>query len=144
MNVLPMVNKGLTLFQWKQDIEAAEKCCQEALEIDPECEAAVATLAQLTLQQGKIDIAIKMFDRQTALARSEPELISALTYQYVSTDSWPIQRRHNPGALSNTSKHCFIFVVCMTLTISYFLGHRGSSAVHARVPRHGCSTRADG
>ena len=25
MNVLPMVNKGLALFQWKQDIEAAEK-----------------------------------------------------------------------------------------------------------------------
>ena len=50
MNVLPMVNKGLALFQWKQDMEAAEKCCQEALEIDPECEAAVATLAQLSLQ----------------------------------------------------------------------------------------------
>ena len=84
MNVLPMVNKGLALFQWKQDIEAAEKCCQEALEIDPECEAAVATLAQLSLQQGKIDIAMKMFDKQSQLARSEPELVSALTYQYVS------------------------------------------------------------
>ncbi|KAI0773196.1 ADP/ATP carrier receptor [Trametes elegans] len=84
MNVLPMVNKGLALFQWKQDVEAAEKCCQEALEIDPDCEAAVATLAQLSLQQGKIDIALKMFDRQSQLARSEPELISALTYQYAT------------------------------------------------------------
>ncbi|KAI8970592.1 hypothetical protein BD414DRAFT_540869 [Trametes punicea] len=64
-NVLPMVNKGLALFQWKQDVEAAEKCCQEALEIDPDCEAA-----------GKIDIALKMFDRQSQLARSEPELIN--------------------------------------------------------------------
>ncbi|KAI0370674.1 TPR-like protein [Pilatotrama ljubarskyi] len=84
MNVLPLVNKGLALFQWKQDVEAAEKCCQEALEIDPDCEAAVATLAQLSLQQGKIDIAMKMFDRQSQLARSEPELISALTYQYAT------------------------------------------------------------
>ncbi|KAJ8469938.1 hypothetical protein ONZ51_g8655 [Trametes cubensis] len=84
MNVLPLVNKGLALFQWKQDVEAAEKCCQEALEIDPECEAAVATLAQLSLQQGKIDIALKMFDRQSQLARSEPELMSALTYQYAT------------------------------------------------------------
>ncbi|KAL7278186.1 hypothetical protein ACG7TL_008160 [Trametes sanguinea] len=84
MNVLPLVNKGLALFQWKQDVEAAEKCCQEALEIDPECEAAVATLAQLSLQQGKIDVALKMFDRQSQLARSEPELISALTYQYAT------------------------------------------------------------
>ncbi|KAI0660263.1 ADP/ATP carrier receptor [Cubamyces menziesii] len=94
MNVLPLVNKGLALFQWKQDVEAAEKCCQEALEIDPECEAAVATLAQLSLQQGKIDIALKMFDRQSQLARSEPELMSALTYQYVS------------GNVPCTSAHC--------------------------------------
>lgn len=85
MNVLPMVNKGLALFQWQQDVEAAERCCQEALEIDPECEAAVATLAQLSLQQGKIDVALRMFDKQSQLARSEPELVSALTYQYVST-----------------------------------------------------------
>ncbi|KAI0821749.1 hypothetical protein BC628DRAFT_1412718 [Trametes gibbosa] len=84
MNVLPMVNKGLALFQWQQDVEAAERCCQEALEIDPECEAAVATLAQLSLQQGKIDVALRMFDRQSQLARSEPELISALTYQFAT------------------------------------------------------------
>ena len=80
-----MVNKGLAMFQWQQDVAAAEKCCQEALEIDPECEAAVATLAQLSLQQGKIDVAMRMFDRQSQLARSEPELVSSLTYQYVST-----------------------------------------------------------
>ena len=73
------------MFQWQQDVAAAEKCCQEALEIDPECEAAVATLAQLSLQQGKIDVAMRMFDRQSQLARSEPELVSSLTYQYVST-----------------------------------------------------------
>ena len=79
-----MVNKGLALFQWQQDVEAAEKCCQEALEIDPECEAAVATLAQLSLQQGKIEVAMKMFDKQATLARSEPELVTALTFRYVS------------------------------------------------------------
>ncbi|KAH9933987.1 uncharacterized protein BXZ73DRAFT_89656 [Epithele typhae] len=89
MNVLPMVNKGLAMFQYKQDITAAEKCCQEALEIDPECEAAVATLAQLSLQQGKIDIAMKMFDRQAQLARSEPELVSALTYQFRQVAFYP-------------------------------------------------------
>lgn len=85
INALPHVNKGLALFQWKQDIAAAEECCQEALKLDPECEAAVATLAQLSLQQGKIDIAMEMFKRQADLARSEPELMNALTYQFVST-----------------------------------------------------------
>lgn len=84
MNVLPLVNKGLALYQWKQDSGAAERCCLEALRIDPECEAAIATLAQLSLQQGKVDQAVQMFERQTKLARSEPELANALTYQYVS------------------------------------------------------------
>jgi len=79
-----MVNKGLALFQWKQDIGAAEKCCQEALEIDPECEAAVATLAQLCLQQSKIGEAVGLFKRQLELARSEPELANTLTYMYAS------------------------------------------------------------
>lgn len=79
-----MVNKGLALYQWKQDIGAAEKCCQEALEIDPECEAAVATLAQLSLQQSKIDTAVDLFKRQMELARSEPELANTLTYMYAS------------------------------------------------------------
>ncbi|KAH9942802.1 hypothetical protein B0H21DRAFT_779881 [Amylocystis lapponica] len=75
--------------QWKQDIGAAEHCCQEALRIDPECEAAVATLAQLSLQQGKVDVAIEMFDRQAELARSEPELMNALTYQFTPTPTDP-------------------------------------------------------
>ncbi|KAJ6524423.1 ADP/ATP carrier receptor [Mycena vulgaris] len=83
-NVLPLVNKGLALYQWKQDVGAAERCCNEALRMDPECEAAVATLAQLSLQQGKIETAVEMFARQAELARSEPELANALTYQYAS------------------------------------------------------------
>lgn len=44
----------------------------------------MATLAQLSLQQGKIDVAMEMFERQADLARSEPELMNALTYQFVS------------------------------------------------------------
>jgi import receptor subunit TOM70 len=83
MNVLPLVNKGLALFQWKQDTGAAERCCQEALELDNACEAAVATLAQLSLQQGKIEEAVRMFERNAELARNETELANALTYQYV-------------------------------------------------------------
>ncbi|KAF7290750.1 ADP/ATP carrier receptor [Mycena indigotica] len=83
-NVLPLVNKGLAIYQWKQDLGAAERCCTEALGIDPECEAAVATLAQLSLQQGSIEKAVELFSRQADLARSEPELVSALTYRYAS------------------------------------------------------------
>lgn len=87
------MNKGLALYQWKQDVGAAERCCQEALRVDPECEAAVATLAQLSLQQGKIDVAMEMFERQADLARSEPELMNALTYQFVSRVSTQVVLR---------------------------------------------------
>lgn len=31
MNVLPLINKSLALFQWKQDFSEAEKLCQKAL-----------------------------------------------------------------------------------------------------------------
>jgi import receptor subunit TOM70 len=79
-----MVNKGLAMYQWKQDIGAAERCCQEALEIDPECQAAVSTLAQLSLLQSKIDTAVELFKRQLELARSESELANAMTYMYAS------------------------------------------------------------
>ncbi|KZS95313.1 mitochondrial outer membrane translocase receptor TOM70 [Sistotremastrum niveocremeum HHB9708] len=84
INVLPLVNKSLAIFQEKQDITAAVQLCREALQIDPECEAAVATIAQLSLQQGHIDEAVKMFDRHCELARTEPELVNALTYKYAS------------------------------------------------------------
>ena len=81
-NVLPMVNKALAL--WKQDIGAAERYCQEALKIDPECDIAVATLAQLSLQQGKVGTAVDLFKRQVELVRTEPELANALAYMYAS------------------------------------------------------------
>ncbi|KAF8346257.1 hypothetical protein F5887DRAFT_960979 [Amanita rubescens] len=93
-NVLPLVNKGLTLFQWKQDAGAAERCCNEALRIDPECEAAIATLAQLNLQQGKIDKAAEMFEKQVQLARNEPELNNALTYKYATEAQIEFQKNY--------------------------------------------------
>ena len=31
MNVLPLINKSLSLFQWKQDFSEAEKLCEKAL-----------------------------------------------------------------------------------------------------------------
>jgi import receptor subunit TOM70 len=47
----------------------------------PECETVVATPARPSLQQAKIPEAVKMFKRQAELARSEPDLMNALTDQ---------------------------------------------------------------
>lgn len=41
MNVLPLINKALALFQWKNDFSEAEKLCEKALIIDPECDIAL-------------------------------------------------------------------------------------------------------
>ncbi len=57
----------------------AEALCKEALDIDPECDVAVATLAQLSLQQGKIPEAITWFEKSAKLARTEIELTTAIT-----------------------------------------------------------------
>ncbi|KAH0559521.1 hypothetical protein GP486_003968, partial [Trichoglossum hirsutum] len=80
MNVLPLINKALALFQWKQDFGEAEKLCQKALIIDPDCDIAVATMAQLLLQQGKVPDALKYFERAAELSRTEGEIINALSY----------------------------------------------------------------
>ncbi|GAA6025966.1 hypothetical protein JCM11491_002962 [Sporobolomyces phaffii] len=80
-NVLPMVNKALALFQSTQDFGRSEQICRDAIAIDPQCDVGVATLAQLLLQQNKVHDAVDMFARSAAMARTEQELVNALTYE---------------------------------------------------------------
>ncbi|ORY62858.1 mitochondrial outer membrane translocase receptor TOM70 [Leucosporidium creatinivorum] len=80
-NALPLVNKALSIFQWKQDFSAAEAICRQAIAIDEQCDVAIATLAQLLLQQNKVHEAVKMFEKSAEMSRTEPELINALTYE---------------------------------------------------------------
>ena len=48
--------------------------------VDPECDIAVATMAQLLLQQGKIDRALEYFRRAAELSRTEAEIVNALSF----------------------------------------------------------------
>jgi import receptor subunit TOM70 len=100
-NVLPLVNKSLAIFQWKQDIVQAESLCKEALQIDPDCDVAVATLAQLSLQQGKIDEAIGWFEKSARLARTEGELVNAITCEPIFSPSF-----HQALYFSKLGKAC--------------------------------------
>lgn len=79
-----MVNKALALFQSTQEFSTSEKICREAIEIDPQCDVGVATLAQLLLQQNKVHDAVDMFEKSAGMARTEQELVNALTYENVS------------------------------------------------------------
>jgi mitochondrial import receptor subunit TOM70 len=51
--------------------------------VDPECDMAIATLAQILLQEGRAPEALEFFDRAVELARTEQELVSALSYAEV-------------------------------------------------------------
>ncbi|KAI9887158.1 MAG: Mitochondrial import receptor subunit TOM70 [Watsoniomyces obsoletus] len=94
MNVLPLINKALALFQWKQDYVEAEKLCQHALTIDPECDIAVATMAQLLLQQGKATEALKYFERAAELSRTEGEIVNALSYAEATRTQLQVQEKY--------------------------------------------------
>lgn len=93
MNVLPLINKALALFQWKQDFAEAEKLCEKALIIDPECDIAVATMAQLLLQQGKVTDALKYFERAAELSRTEGEIVNALSYAEATRTQLEVQQK---------------------------------------------------
>ncbi|KAF9436419.1 TOM (translocase of outer membrane) complex component [Entomortierella beljakovae] len=80
-NPLPYINKALLIFQWRQDPAGAERLCLQALDADPECDVAIATLGQLFLQQGKIEKAIEYFDKSVEMSRTETELTSALGFR---------------------------------------------------------------
>ncbi|KAI1418631.1 mitochondrial outer membrane 72K protein [Hypoxylon sp. FL1857] len=94
MNVLPLINKALALFQQKSEFSEAEKLCEKALIIDPECDIAVATMAQLLLQQGKITDALKYFERAAELARTPGEIINALSYAEATRTQIQVQEKY--------------------------------------------------
>ena len=129
MNVLPLINKALALFQWKQDFQEAEKLCQKALIsttiptfsssiladvkiVDPECDIAVATMAQLLLQQGKVTEALKYFERAAELSRTEGEIVNALSYAEATRTQLEVQEKHPQlaGRLVCTNSEQFHFL----------------------------------
>ncbi|KAL3476849.1 hypothetical protein BJX99DRAFT_257972 [Aspergillus californicus] len=94
INVLPLINKALALFQWKHDFQEAENLCQKALIIDPECDIAVGTMAQLSLQQGKVSQALKHFERAAELARTEAEIVNAISYAEATRTQLEVQEKY--------------------------------------------------
>ncbi|RKP22777.1 hypothetical protein SYNPS1DRAFT_19592, partial [Syncephalis pseudoplumigaleata] len=103
-NALSWVNRALLCMQQKGDPAGAETLLQQAIEgacmnhhwqqvcislfiyscmhviVDGECEAAMISLAQLYLQQGKMADALALFERGVALARTEQEISTMVGY----------------------------------------------------------------
>ena len=62
--------------------------------VDPECDIAVATMAQLLLQQGKVTEALKYFERAAELSRTEAEIVNALSYAEATRTQLEVQEKY--------------------------------------------------
>lgn len=62
--------------------------------VDPECDIAVATMAQLLLQQGKVPEALKYFERAAELSRTEGEIVNALSYAEATRVQLEVQQKY--------------------------------------------------
>lgn len=63
------------------------------ISVDPECDIAVATMAQLLLQQGKVTEALKYFERAAELSRTEGEIVNALSYAEATRTQLEVQEK---------------------------------------------------
>lgn len=62
--------------------------------VDPECDIAVATMAQLLLQQGKVTEALTYFERAAELSRTEGEIVNALSYAEATRTQLEVQEKY--------------------------------------------------
>lgn len=62
--------------------------------VDPECDIAVGTIAQLLLQQGKVSQALKYFERAAELARTEAEIVNAISYAEATRTQLEVQEKY--------------------------------------------------
>jgi import receptor subunit TOM70 len=62
--------------------------------VDPECDIAVGTMAQLLLQQGKVSQALRYFERAAELARTEPEIVNAISYAEATRTQLEVQEKY--------------------------------------------------
>ncbi|KAI9253851.1 hypothetical protein BDA99DRAFT_540460 [Phascolomyces articulosus] len=77
---LPYINKATLTYQVMGDPNEAIRLCKMALKVDPACDAAVASLAQILLEQGKLEEALKYYETAIDLARTEAEVEHALSF----------------------------------------------------------------
>ena len=83
--------------------------------VDPACDAAVASLAQILLELGKAEEALGYYEMAIGLARTQPELEHAISYvEATKAQIRYAYQRHNVGGWLNASDsyaqclfHCF-------------------------------------
>ncbi|KAJ3329974.1 serine/threonine-protein kinase KIN2 [Blyttiomyces sp. JEL0837] len=76
---LPYINKSILYLQWKGDAASSESFCRKAIEVDSLCDIAFIQLAQLLIQQNRLQDALDTYDEAISVIRTEPELMNAIS-----------------------------------------------------------------
>ncbi|KAJ3657389.1 hypothetical protein Zmor_009196 [Zophobas morio] len=87
------VHRGLLRLQWKGEIEQAVEMMKEAIKIDDKCEFAYETLGTVEVQRGNLVVAIDLFNKAIALARSEMELTHLFSLRDAATSQLKVTTR---------------------------------------------------
>ncbi|KAG6816360.1 hypothetical protein H0H87_006721 [Tephrocybe sp. NHM501043] len=81
-NLASLINKSRALFQWNQDIDAAQDCCSQVLETEPENVAAISLFSEISLALGDFEDAITRFEQLLAVAHSKTNIAAVVSCQY--------------------------------------------------------------
>ncbi|XP_044255644.1 mitochondrial import receptor subunit TOM70 [Tribolium madens] len=87
------VHRGLLMLQWKGEIEQAVEMMKEGIKIDDKCEFAYETLGTVEVQRGNLVVAIDLFNKAIALARSEMELTHLFSLRDAATSQLKVTTR---------------------------------------------------
>ncbi|KAL7747061.1 TOM (translocase of outer membrane) complex component [Sorochytrium milnesiophthora] len=98
---LPYINKALLHFQWQGDVKIAEALMKQAIEKDPRCDVAYVQLANMQLHHGDAEDAMANFDKAIECARTEAELVNAVSAKESSTAQFHVMKTLPPSALQN-------------------------------------------
>ncbi|KAJ2071133.1 TOM (translocase of outer membrane) complex component [Coemansia sp. S155-1] len=93
-NPLPYVNQAIAVFQSSGNADKALSLIQAALKVDSECELAVAALSQIYLQLGMFEESLSMLRRAVDLAKSEEEMVSAITFRETTAAQYRFMKEH--------------------------------------------------
>ncbi|KAJ2885789.1 TOM (translocase of outer membrane) complex component, partial [Coemansia asiatica] len=93
-NPLPYVNQAIATFQTTNNADKALTLIRDALRVDSECELAVAALSQIYLQLGMIEESLSMLRRAVDLAKSEEEMVSAITFRETTAAQFRFMSEH--------------------------------------------------
>ncbi|KAI9502584.1 hypothetical protein BX070DRAFT_226446 [Coemansia spiralis] len=93
-NPLPYVNQAIAVFQSTGNADKALTLIRDALKVDSECELAVAALSQIYLQLGMFEESLTMLRRAVDLAKSEEEMVSAITFRETTAAQYRFMKEH--------------------------------------------------